>query len=470
MSGATTYSELTSSAQQRLAMALNRPELGADGMVQELLRAASMAHRDLSAALAHLGRTLMLPVATAPTSQRRAARRRGPAGRVLMDLERRGRGRDWALPEPDPGTAARDIWEAARAIRAAADLWATHHSGSGAPRTPESSRMRHPSVLGAATREWEALVATARDVADALLRAMGTDRPDRAQSVDSGPDLTHLVGYPGGLARAMAAGSVVDVTVARPLPSRSGDALTLLAESVTRLRQAAWTLAESGQAPIPALANLAAVGAALSLAAAEAAETVQAAGAGGALGDAGDAAAVAHAHSGGPSRAEVRVGASDHQCAEALRRMHDAWADAGESLRDLRSPHPSTTILQVERLDVLALLRRVRTERRQSDTSDRTGMRPGGSASALAALARSYADVAGFNARGLGAAAARGDIYIRGEALPQHSLARRPDLLQAKLEKALVPAPTMVIAALERSYRGVLRALDDDARDGTPAA
>lgn len=464
MSASTTYSELTGSAQQRLAIALSRPELGAEGMAPEALRAASMAHRDLSAALAHLGRTLMLPIATAPTTQRRAARRRGPTGRVLMDLERRGRGRDWALPEPDPGTAARDVWEAARAIRAAADLWATHHSASGAPRTPESSRMRHPAVLGAATREWEALVATARDVADALLRAIGTDHHDQAQRVDSGADLTHLVSYPGTTARAMAAGSVVDVTVARPLPSRSGDALTLLAESVTRLRQAAWTLAESGQAPIPALANLAAVGAALSLAAAEAAETLV-----GAEG-VGVPEPADRAHSGGSGRAAVRVGASDHPGAEALRRMHAAWAEAGEALADLRSPHPSTTILQVERLDVLALLRRVHTERRQVDSSDRTATGAGGSAADLAALARSYADVAGFNARGLGAAAARGDIYIRGEALPQHSLARRPDLLQAKLEKALVPAPTVVVMALEGSYRGVLRALDDHARDGTPAA
>ena len=44
-----------------------------------------------------------------------------------------------------PGAA---LAEAALLIRSAADLWATHHCADGRPRSPEASRMRHPSTLG----------------------------------------------------------------------------------------------------------------------------------------------------------------------------------------------------------------------------------------------------------------------------------------------------------------------------------
>lgn len=442
MSASTTYSELTALARERLTLALARPELTGARVAPDEVRRVGEVHRDLSSALAHLGRTLMRPVTTAPSSQRPASRRRGPQARLLRDLDRRGRGRDWVDPPPSDGTAARDVWEAARTIRAAADLWATHRSASGAPRSPESSRMRHPALLGAATREWHALVTSAGDVAEAVLRAGGHDQPASDGRGTTATD--HLAEYPRPTARPDRSGSAIDITVARPTPRRSGNAVDLLAESVTRLRLGAWNLAESGQAPVPALANLAAIGAALSAAALEAG------------GPAGSRRIQ-------PSRWSDPVAGS-----RTLEGMHAGWVDACRILADLRSPHPATTLLQVERLDLASQLRRVAQAQRPGAGQPDAQVAPhADTAHHLAALARRYAEVALFNARGLRAAAERGDLYVGGRALPQTLIARRPDLLQAKLDGTVVPAPNSVVAELEGAYRRIARAAQTVPTAGT---
>ena len=149
MSAPATYAQLTSAAARRLCAAEARLRTAPHVPMDDALRAPSeaprwhevaVAHRDLSFALAHLGRVLAQPAAGATDQGRRRARRHGPEARLLRDLERRGAPRDWSVSPPEDGTAARDLWESARAIRAAADLWATHHTPAGAPRSPESSR------------------------------------------------------------------------------------------------------------------------------------------------------------------------------------------------------------------------------------------------------------------------------------------------------------------------------------------
>ena len=109
--------------------------------------------------------TLTRPLAAG--ADRPGRRRGGPDARLLRSLETVARPRDWSEPSPTDGPGA-DLAEAALLIRSAADLWATHHCADGRPRSPEASRMRHPSTLGAASREWRTLVALTATAAGAL--------------------------------------------------------------------------------------------------------------------------------------------------------------------------------------------------------------------------------------------------------------------------------------------------------------
>ena len=188
----TTYSELTRRAAGCISLAHTSTQAGADDpQAQAALLAA---HRDLAAALVHLGRTLARPMAAPRTEgadhpspgpfPRR--RRGGPDARLLRSLATEAVARDWCEPPPGEGPAA-ELAQAARFIRTAADLWATHHDGAGRPRSAEASRMRHPAMLGAASREWRSLVALAAEAADAMPRDAPPTRRGRMAGAEPRP-------------------------------------------------------------------------------------------------------------------------------------------------------------------------------------------------------------------------------------------------------------------------------------------
>ncbi len=144
----TTYAQLTEQAARCIARATLSVSMDATGGRRPTASDVA-AHQDLAAALVHLGETLARPLASRP--ERPGRRRGGPDARLLRSLETVARARDWSEPSPADGPGA-DLAEAAFLIRSAADLWATHHCADGRPRSPEASRMRHPSTLGAASR------------------------------------------------------------------------------------------------------------------------------------------------------------------------------------------------------------------------------------------------------------------------------------------------------------------------------
>ena len=232
MTAHATYAELTAAAAQQLDIALSEartqvlthtspavPDMGeatSGTVATTLLRQGITAHRDLSAALAHLGRTLSTRLCV-PGGKPGRPPRTGPDARLIDQLDRTAAGRDWSTPEPD-GDLDGPLHRAARAIRAAADLWATHHTPSGVARSPEASRIRHPSVLGAATREWRALIATSADIAACvvdLARAAGPLDPDSELVLLALADYPRpTAGWDPHPARS------VQVTVARPSARR----------------------------------------------------------------------------------------------------------------------------------------------------------------------------------------------------------------------------------------------------------
>ena len=137
-----TFAELVSQAQGHLAAATALLELPSPD--RDLDRCL-VGHRDLTAALAHLGRTLGLDPA-GPAHDRAPRLVASDSDHWLVrTLGTLGQTREWTPSAPSGCAATARVSAAAMSVRAAADLWATHRSPDGAPRSPEASRMRHPS-------------------------------------------------------------------------------------------------------------------------------------------------------------------------------------------------------------------------------------------------------------------------------------------------------------------------------------
>ncbi len=409
----TTYGHLTEQAARCIARA--QVSISLEGTAQRRPTTLDVtAHHDLAAALVHLGETLTRPLACATTP---AGRRRGGAdARLLRALAAVARARDWSEPGPVDGPGAA-LAEAALLIRSAADLWATHHSADGRPRSPEASRMRHPATLGAASREWRTLVALTAQAADAM-----AEHGRCATLTESVVADLRRFPHPRGHDRSPAdTGGLLDLTVARPGVRRGQPPLEELSDRVARLRHLAWTLAEFGSAPATVHGNFAAIGVALHR-------------------------ATAHAHrllaDGTP------IGPDRDRHLDAAARAEEGelrWREVADQVRALRTPHPSAHPIQIERLDIDRLLSRavpsgVPLSRAEVGWS-------------LSRIADSYSEVATHNAAALRTAQDRGDLLLIGRAIPTEALPRRPDLLEARLTDQVIPAPTTVITRLESSYR-----------------
>ncbi len=443
----TTYSCLTRSAATRLAMALLAADrsqpTGTAAAGGTTLHEAVRAHRHLSAMLGHLGQTLGAPLPDPGAGQAPDPPRPPRTVDAVLAARLRAIGalRDWQETEPPAESIAGSLLAAARLVGAAADLWASHHDPTGRPRSRDASRLRHPATLGAAAREWRELVVVAGAVADALATWPQEEAPgttaDRVFPATTCPR-RYAADYPAPVLRRNDPRGAVTVTTARSAAVRSRQPLVAIEQRVRSLQQAAWTLASTGTAPIPVLANLVAIGVMLS----------------GAAGAAGERAAAATASA---ARAELQGSSVE------ARRTADAWRQAATALAPLRSAHPATTSVQVDRLDLARLLDRVASSR--GARHDVVVTR------ALLELSRQYGELAEDLATALAAAQERGEVLLVGRAIPTESLARRPDLLEAKLRDSVVRAPTSAVRRAEAALRAVPTTGGTTlAPDGPPAA
>lgn len=433
MTTRTTYAGLTTAAGDHLSRALagcTRPgPEGPSHPAEGTYLVDSVG--DLADALAHLGRTILGPIgAVSPSGRSRTARDLD----LVERLAERARARDWSAPTPPAPDPAADVARAAALIRGAADLWATHHSPEGAPRSPEASRMRHPATLGAATREWRELVRAAAALADSVVAAtdasIGTSTSARAGAASGHPGpacpdpVANLRDFPRPAGRADASpAEPPELPVARPPIRRGADPLAEIADRVDRIQRTTWALARSGEAPAPAMAVTAAIGALLAKGAAEA--HVRAA----------DSAPT-------ETQREEHLGRADRARAEQAH-----WEQVARRVEPIRTAHPQRTALQIERLDLQRLL-----------TSALAVSEPAALAGSAHGLTRALADyrvVAEHLATALLAAHRRGEIHVHGRALPNETLSRRPELLHAKLVDGVVRAPTLVVRRLEEDYRAL---------------
>ena len=413
----TTYAQLTERAARCIAQAQLSISMDATEGPRPHERDTS-AHHDLAAALVHLGGILTRPLSPASTPAGR--RRGGPDARLIRSLEAVGRARDWSEPRPTDGPAA-SLAEAARLIRAAADLWATHHCAEGRPRSPEASRMRHPSTLGAASREWRTLVSLTAAAAE----AMAARGPSATLAESDVADLRRFPRPQPEVRATASTGGLLDLTVARPGVRRGQPPLEELSDRVGRLRNLAWTLAEVGSAPATVLGNLAAIGIALN-------------------------GAAENAHRSLAERATIDETRGRHL--DAATRAAEAgasWREVAARVRALRTPHPRAHPIQIERLDIDRLLSRAVPSGVPLSRPD-VGW-------SLSRIADDFSEVAAHNAAALRAAQDRGDLLLVGRAIPTEALPRRPDLLAARLTDQVIPAPTAVIGRLEACYRAIAR-------------
>lgn len=414
-SGAMTYAHLTERAARRLgrAHATTLPWIvDPDGVVA----GGAAAHRDLLAALAHLGRTLAAPLkGTAARGSAVARRGGGPDARLLRDLERRAAARDWTAPRPQAG-AGLELDRAAFLIRAAADLWATHHRHDGQPRSPEASRLRHPATLGAATREWRVLVALAAEIGDHLgaLDSVGRPTPDRLK-----------ISPPAGNRRDRQTPRLLAMTVARPGVCLGSAPIHELAQRIARLRHVTWSLAERGTAPAAVQGNTAAIAQAVLVATAHVHHFV------------------ADSMRPGPERVH-HIDAGDRAMDRA-----SAWGEVARLVAALRTADPAGHPVQVERLDIQRLLRAITTDAATAAAPE--------SAWALDRAAESFDEIARSNRRALRAAHRRGDLLLAGRAIPSEALVRRPDLVRARLNDEIIPAPTSALSRVESAYRRLVQ-------------
>lgn len=374
---------------------------------------AVAAHRDISSALALLGRVLAEPQHDAG---RRAGSDAADPWRPVRALERLGAPRPWDQPAPatPPGT---ELHAAARSVRAAADLWTTHHDPAGAPRGPESSRVRHPAVLGAASRDWRGLVDASALIAEQLCVLVA--------SHDLDPTLAHGVQqYPRTAGSDASPGPGPDhdrlgITVARPAVRRQHGPLAELADRLLAVRQMAWTMARAGSAPVVVLRNMAEIGVSLCRAA--------------------DASA-------GPDRFAAARGPRGLTRPAAT--PGAGWREVAEIVSTLRSLHPVHHSVQVERMAIERILGQI--------TARGSALPRAEVATALADAVQLYSQVAGFNREALRQAHMRGDMYIRASCIPGNAVARSNDaLLHIKLSGVIAPAPAFTVRRLDRAYRSV---------------
>lgn len=391
MTDPTTFSLLMERAALALDHAVARDAMGANE--------GAWAHGAVVGALNHLHQTL-----GRTALGKDAAHEGGPA----LDARSARNGRA-ELPAESP---AHDLLRAAQLIHAAADLWSTHQSPTGSPRSPEAARMAHPSVLGAAMRRWRDLAAKANTVAAAV--------DGRAICVDSLSADSGCAQRPKQTTRDPLA-----IPVARP-PLRAGGApLDELSGRIAALRHYAWHLSERQVAPAVVLRNLAEVGVLVS------------------RGSLVTCAPGRKEHwANPPHRGAARCAGHD--------RAAEAWCAVRRSLSPIRSAHPATHVIQVELMQVARRVEEVLVLHRRGAKHDEV---------CLSQLAAALNDVALYSARAVRRAHSRGDLYVTGRGIPGSLASKHPDLLRAKLEGGIVPAPTAAVRQVLRSYRDVLNAL-----------
>jgi hypothetical protein len=313
---------------------------------------------------------------------------------------------------------------AAAALHTAADLLATHHDHDGAARTPEAFQLEEPSIRAAGLAGIGGLTSIVLGAQrDLELRAgqagMAWNEVDRLL-----PDLSSLQGTARALAAPIEAGaarhSLRALTPARP-GIRTDNPMVELGDRLLRLRRVAWQLTREPHVGISTLSDFAA------------------------------AAVTFHAHAmthlrPGQDLPTTGLGRDDMQ--HQLLIARGTWSQIHLQSREMRTATPALGVIRADTLAIRELCRTLMPLGPAANQHVSSDMR-----STINGGARTFCEIAGYNARVLAELDATGQLYLSARTLTGDEVTEDPHLAVAKLRGGIVHVPHGQVESLAQFYK-----------------
>lgn len=337
-------------------------------------------------------------------------------------------------PHPSLLRPAVGPWgEAARCLRAASDLLATHRNPDGTPRSPDAAAIQDSAGRAGA-------LARVGDLADAVVAMEDFLALRAGQAGVSWPEVRRwLPGMAAIRAHARDAAMTGQPGHAGPLdavgligtPIRTGDVLDELGDRLLRLRQSAWQLVNDPNRSIATLRDIATAGIAV------------------------------HAHTATFHGADLTRAASDGSPptgGRALIERGRGWQHLHAELRAFACPGRPEDVVRQDLIGIGRCLRTIAPLPGQAKiTFDPKGADGRRAAATLNGAVTVMADVGDYNARTFARIARTGQLHINARALTGAEITDDPDLVKAKVDGRLVPAPQPHSATVTDLYDIVRR-------------
>jgi hypothetical protein len=347
-------------------------------------------------------------------------------------------------PHPALHTQPVTSWaRAARCLRAAGDLLATHHTPGHGPRSPDGDVLDDPDVRAGALSRLGHLTVTLLDAEDNLaLRALqtglhpatvrrvlpGLDHVAELARTTTSHDATSEPAAPGGAAGPASESAVglvrLDNLGLVTPPIRTDHPVAELTDRYARVRLHAWQLLETPDYSMTTLRDLAVLGVAT------------------------------HAHTAALHGADLtRADASSRQLSPLLDRAR-AWQELHHTLTALITAGPGDVVV---REDLIAITRILQTLAPIITTTTpgrgRTAPLDRPLAEALNGAIATMTDIARWSSLTLDRLARPGHVHVPGRALTGEQVTDRPDLATARLTGHLAPAPDENRRAVTDTYQ-----------------
>lgn len=345
---------------------------------------------------------------------------------------------------PGPG-AGRVWWQAARSMRTATDLLATHRDPEGAWRTPDSWVLDDPDARAASFAEL-ALLAVAVLAAEPHLglragqaglrwNEVAQSLPDLNQARAAAADLIDRTRSAGGGEPTLA-----ELEVARP-HLRVGDPLSELGDRILRLRHHAWELTKQSLVGVGTLTDFAASG------------------------------VIVHAHAAAFLAATSPGGVNELPAGSLptqARAGQATWSLIHLQARQLRTATPGLAIVRHDVLAIRDLCKQVlpigpeaQTEAENPETCDARALVKGS--------VRAFSDIARWNAAVFDDLSGSGQLLVPSRTLSGGQVSDDPRLVASKLRGHAAPAPAGRIDQLTRLYAIAAGERRDSRRLSVPA-
>jgi len=347
-------------------------------------------------------------------------------------------------PHPALRTEPVTSWaRAARCLRAAGDLLATHHTPGHGPRSPDADILDDADVRAGALSRLGHLTVTLLDAEDTLaLRTLQTGlHPATVRRVL--PGLTHVADLarttaslnttepaaPGDAARSAseaAAGlaRLDNLGLVTP-PIRTDDPVAELTDRYARVRLHAWQLLETPDYSITTLRDLAVLGVAT------------------------------HAHTAALHGADLTHPDAPNRQLKPLLDRARAWQALHHTLTALVTAGPGDVVVREDLIAITRILQSLAPITAAAPAGARTAV-DRTLAGALNAAIATMTDIARWNSLTLDRLARSGHVHVPGRLLTGEQVTDRPDLATARLTGHLAPAPDENRRAVAATYQ-VLR-------------